>query len=158
MAVTTGSFFLTPLTRLYAATQKGETEHFHWHIASADGPTYYGQVQEYPLEPAGQSLEITLPDTSFVIAQLDFDEGEALVPEPVAIEKMQSNSYQITLESSQRGYQYELLGTEELGEEESWRSLQSRIPVFNELGEPLHFDVEQLGERSFYRIRKTAID
>lgn len=38
MAVTTGSFFLTPLTRLYAATQKGETEHFHWHIASADGP------------------------------------------------------------------------------------------------------------------------
>ena len=28
----------------------------------------------------------------------------------------------------------------------------------NELGEPLHFDAEQLGERSFYKIRKTAID
>ena len=93
-----------------------------------------------------------------MFAQLNFDEGEALVPESVAIEKMKSNSYQITLESSQRGYQYELLGTEELGQEESWRSLQSRIPVFNELGEPLHFDAEQLGERSFYKIRKTAID
>ncbi|MEC7905731.1 MAG: hypothetical protein VYC82_00745 [Verrucomicrobiota bacterium] len=135
----------TPLTASYMTYTAGD-------------PAYYGQVQEYPLEPAGQSLEITLPDTSFVIAQLDFDEGEALVPEPVAIEKMQSNSYQIILESSQRGYQYELLGTEELGDEESWISLQSRIPVFNELGVPLHFDVEQLGERSFYRIRKTAID
>ena len=93
-----------------------------------------------------------------MFAQLDFDEGEALVPEPVAIEKMQSDAYRISLESSRRGYQYELLGTEALGQEESWRSLQSRIPVFNELGEPFHFDVEQLGERSFYKIRKTAVE
>ena len=135
----------TPLAASYMTYTAGE-------------PAYYGQTQEYPLEPAGPSLEITLPDTSFVFAQLDFDEGEALVPEPVAIEKMQSDAYRISLESSQRGYQYELLGTERLGQDEYWRSLQSRIPVFHELGEPLHFDAEQLGERSFYKIRKTAID
>ncbi len=84
--------------------------------------------------------------------------GCARAPEPVAIERMESDAYRIFLESSQRGYQYELLGTEKLGQEESWGSLQSRIPVFNELGEPLHFDAEQLVERSFYKIRKTAID
>ena len=135
----------TPLTASYMTYTAGD-------------PAYYGQAQEYPLEPSGPSLEITLPDTSFVFAQLDFDEGEALVPEPVTIERMQSDAYRISLESSQRGYLYELLGTEELGQEESWRSLQSRIPVFNELGEPLHFDADELGERSFYKIRKTAID
>ena len=121
-------------------------------------PAYQGKAQEYPLAPAGPSLEITLPDTSFVFVQLDFDDADAVFTGPVTIEQMQSDAYRISLESPRRGYQYELLGTDTLDQPESWIPLQSRIPVFNELGEPLQFEAELQGERSFYKIRQTAIE
>ena len=121
-------------------------------------PAYHGKAQEYPLAPAGPSMEITLPDTSFVFVQLDFDDADAVFTGPVTIEQMQSDAYHISLESPRRGYQYELLGTDALDQPESWIPLQSRIPVFNELGEPLQFEAELQGERSFYKIRQTAIE
>jgi hypothetical protein len=121
-------------------------------------PAYHGQAQEFPLEPTGPSLEITLPDTSFVFVQLDFDDADAVFAGPVTIEQMQSDAYRISLESPHRGYQYELSGTDTLDQLESWTPLQSRIPVFNELGESLQFEAEEQGESSFYKIRRTTIE
>jgi len=121
-------------------------------------PSYHGQVEEYPIESIGPSLEITLPDTSFVFVRLDFEEAKDISIGPLTIERLQSEVYRLSLESSHRGYQYELLGTDELDQQDSWRGLQSRIPVFSEIGEPLHFDLELLGEQSFFKIRKTAIE
>ncbi|MDE0767553.1 MAG: hypothetical protein OSB19_04120 [Opitutaceae bacterium] len=121
-------------------------------------PSYHGQVEEHPIESIGPSLKITLPDTSFVFVRLDFEEAKDISIGPLTIERLQSEVYRLSLESAHRGYQYELLEADELDQQDSWRGLQSRIPVFSETGEPLHFDLELLGEQSFFKIRKIAIE
>ncbi len=133
----------TPLKASYVTYTQGD-------------PSYHGQVDEHSLEPTGSSLEITLPDTSFVWVQLDFDEVQGINPGPLTIEHLQSETYRLSLESSYKGYKYELHGTNSLDQADSWQRLQSRIPLFNDLGEPLHFDVELQEQPSFFKIRKTT--